>query len=792
LSAAATSSHGAAMPARTFSTIVPPAEYAGTDEEAQDLLHLCLKKIHHYPDDYFGFDTETTGKKLSRMGADGELEVVKIGKKTPLDWMSDTVTYWSLAFFDPWEERYRRWCIPGEHFRYFSPFLENPNAWLAIWNAKYDAHVSWNMGINIWNAKIIDGFPLAGLHDENKIQRNIKACAYDWCGLPMTKFKDLFPTHTEDGVKVKEYETDLRTLPLDKVSDYASYDSFCHLFVVLWLRDRLREALIDNSGWSLWDYFIEMERKVTEVLWRMERRGILVDANLLRDQLPLIDKRIRELQWDINRVAKADISVTAPKQLAALFFGPPIPDKVPITLGLNIVKMTDSGKDPSTDKEVMELLELSGIELAKTVVKCKSLKKTRSTYLTSLIDLTDCFQDGRIHPNFNQYGARTGRFSTDTPNSQNFPRPDGDEWGIRRAFVSPPGCKLIVSDYEQLEMRIMAHMSGDKAMIKAIREGKDLHSFTVSRMIPGVTYEEVVAAKKVKDHSKLTDRQKWLLRLRQDMKAVGFGIFYGAGPQTIATQITILEEEVHRRIKELAAEEAIATEEDISKGRTLSQRIERAQKYNAVLTTEKAMVKVARESIAQDKIDAYFKTFPDVKIYMNQMPKECKISKIKDFNGQSRYRPKNAPGTDKYDWDMGLWWNQKRPLTRTGHLRPFGHVKTFCGRYRRLEDIDHKNYRFNSEARRQSVNVTIQGSASDIIKAAMLRIERDRRLNELQVEMVNQIHDELVLECPDENVEEAMPIVEECMIHPFSPGREALCIPLPVDIKAVDCWANAK
>jgi len=768
------------MPARTFSTIVPVPEYAGKDEDAQDLLHLCLKKIRHYPNDYIGFDTETTGKKLP----------FKVGKREPLDWMSDTVTFWSLSFFDPWEDRYRRWCIPGEHFRYFSPVLENPEAWLAIWNAKYDAHVSWNMGINIWCARVIDGLALAGMHDENKLQRNLKACSYDWCGLPMTKFKDLFPTHTPDGKKVKEYETDLRTLPLDKVVDYASYDSFCHLFMVLWLRDRLKQAYIHRDRYSLWDYFLLMERHITEVLWRMERRGMLIDRGFLSEQIPRIDEEILDLHRDINRVAGWDVNVNAPKQLARLFFGNP--DRLhPGCMGLTKVKMTDSGQDASTDKEVMEILALGGIELARKVVRCKSLYKTRSTYLTTLIDISGYFPDGRIHPNINQFGAKTGRFSTDTPNSQNFPRADGDEWGIRMAFVAPEGCRLIVSDYEQLEMRIMAHMSGDKGMIKAIREGKDLHSFTVSRMVPGVTYEEVIQAKKTNPQDR-TDRQRWLIGLRQDMKAVGFGIIYGAGPQTIATQIDIPAEDVKKRIRELQAKEMVATEEDKKRGRLLSERMKRAIEYNPILTPKKAIEKVARESIAQDKIDAYFKTFPAVKEYMKQVPNDCRVLKKKDYWSKSRYRPKRGAEHEEYDWDLGKWWGQKRPLTRTGHSRPFGFVKTFCGRYRRLEDIDHNNYRFKSEAQRQAVNTTIQGSASDIIKGAMLRIETHPRLNQLEVEMINQVHDELVLECPEENIEEASAIIEECMIHPFKQGMEALSIPLPVDLKVVDRWAHAK
>jgi DNA polymerase I-like protein with 3'-5' exonuclease and polymerase domains len=278
------------------------------------------------------------------------------------------------------------------------------------------------------------------------------------------------------------------------------------------------------------------------------------------------------------------------------------------------------------------------------------------------------------------------------------------------------------------------------------------------------------------------------------MKAVGFGIIYGAGAQTIAQEIDIPDEDVVKRLAELQNREKFATAEDIKRGRTLSLRMEKAILRNPVLTLERAQLKVVRESIAQDKITAYFQTFPGVKQYMEDVPNDCRILKEQDFHGKPRYRPmdKAVPEDAKYDWDFGRWWGQPRELTRTGHAKPFGFVMTFLGRYRRLEDIDHKNYRFKSEANRQATNVTIQGSASDIIKGAMLRIERNRSLNMMSVEIVNQVHDELVCQCPKRYSEKAAPIIEECMIHPFGHGQEALCIPLPVDLKKVDRWSEAK
>lgn len=767
---------------------VPLPEYAETDEQAQDLLHLCLRKVREDPGDLIGWDTETTGKKMP----------FKVGNKSPLDWMSDTVTFWSLAF--RYRGEYRRFCIRGEHFQYFAPLLENPDAWFACWNAKYDAHIAWNCGINVWNSNIVDGLALAGLHDENKLQRGLKVCAHHWCGLPMTKFMALFPDKDEHGNKIKEFETSLYDLPIEPVIDYASYDAFCHLVTVEWVRDRLMETMIED-GYSLWDYFLSMEMKMTEVLWRMERRGLFLDEEFLRSKIPVIDKEIEEIEKEINRMAGEPVNLASNPQLAKFFFAP----EAEGGMGLAPVKMTKGGK-ASVDKDVMELLASSGIAVAKKIVRHRSISKTKSTYLTTLLALAEYYGDQCVHPNFNQFGAKTGRFSTDVPNSQNFPRPDTDEFGIRKAFVAPPGYKLIVADYEQLEMRIMAHMSRDRAMIKAIKDGMDLHSFTVSRMAPGVTYDEVVAAKKAKEPN---DHQKWLKGLRQDSKAIGFGIIYGAGPPRIAEAIEISDEDVQARIEKLEREEAkLMAAADAhgylwqdpkwkrERSQAIGARRSRMMERNPLLSFEEATIQVARQSIASEKIKAYFATFPGVKAYMDAIPEQCKQSLYWTPQGEPRFAPRSdkdpVSSTGEYTWDTEQWIPESRELTRTGHHKPFGYVMTLCGRYRRLEDIDHKNYRFKSEAQRQAVNTTIQGSAADITKGAMLRIEANRTLNRMGVQMLNQVHDELILMVPEENAEAALPIVEECMMHPFRKNEDPLRVPIPTDGKIVDSWAEGK
>jgi DNA polymerase-1 len=719
-------------------TIVPDPEFVDNDNDARDLLGLSLRKVYEDPDDFIGFDTETKGMKIPI-------------KKKSLDPINDTVTYWSLSF--SLDGLYRRWCISQRYFRYFTPLLENPCLNIAGWNLKYDAHIAWNCGVNIWNARWpVDGLVLAQLFDENRRSHSIKACAKDWCQLSMTPYKSLFDGVLDSqGNKAKEFVTSLIDLAScgheGLVSNYASYDAFAHLYTVEWLVRRLKEIPLGPHS-NLWEYFLNMEMPFTEVLWRMERRGLPVDLEYLTEKVPIIQGRIDGLERNINRIAGEPLNINSPKQLAKYFF-------TDEGIGLNPVKLTAT-QQPSTDEDVLKLLAAADVEVAQMVLDCRKLKKIKGTYLDALITMSEYFEDGRIHPNFNQMGARTGRLSTENPNSQNFPRPDGDEWGIRRSFIASPGYVLIVADYAQIEMRIMAHFSKDERMLAAIAEGKDLHSYTVALTTPGVTYEEVVAAKKAEDQA--DDYQKYLQRERQAKKAVGFGIIYGSGPASISERIDITEEEWHAKLDQMSERE-------------FERRVNRTMEKNPLLTFDQAVEQVGKASVAGDKISEYFEAFPGVKEFMDATPVRCRHRLKWDENNNAR------------DWSMV-----------EGYPKPFGYVQTLCGRYRRLEDIAHHNYRRRSEAERQSVNTPIQGSASDITKAAMLRIEDSRKLNMLGARLLNQVHDELIMEVPIEAAEEAAPLIQHYMENPFGddPEDAALSVPIPVDLKIVTCWADAK
>lgn len=714
-----------------FNIAVPPPSLVISDEEAWDLLHLLLKRNELYPEEPFGFDTETSGLQIP---------LKEVEKHNPLDWMNDTVILWSLSArldgetLEDWYNYTVKWhpdhfvyadgseadlnpygkfCLKIEHLHIFVGLFENPKVRLALWNAKYDAHVMWNTGFYIWLAQIWDIMNCGYLIDENlQGSMGLKDRAPEWAGINMTKFKDLFSGVTlPDGNKPVEYVTDLRVLMnlstelAYKVAVYASDDAFATLKLAEYVKEKL-EAIpmggyqIDDE-WqqgkrregvrSMWEYFLQIEVPMCEVLWRMERRGLLIDREMLTEVGPGILAEQKQVETSVNRMAGRYVNVNAAAQVSALFFGTKLEG-----FGLKPLKMTKGGRSmpkPSADVEVLEELCSSSKkevrDLAQAILRVRKLAKMHSTYILNIDKLTAHFNDHRLHPSFNQYGARTGRFSTTNPNSQNFPNPKGDEFGIRKMFIARPGWRLIVGDYEQLEMRIMAHMSRDVRMVKAILGGMDLHCYTVSVMY-NVPYEEVIAAKKSKEPN---ERQLWLVKLRGDCKAVGFGIIYGAGAPTIASQIGSSKEE------------------------------------------------------AQEKITGYFNAFPGVAQYIDETHANCKER---------------------------------------------GYVTTIAGRRRRLEaSIRSPAFLIRSHAEREAVNSTIQGSAADIVKFAMLCVEYDRDLNRMPVCMINQIHDELVFEAPAVACEEAMGKIKYYMEKPFN-GKDPLIVPTPVDLKVVDRWNEAK
>lgn len=419
---------------------VPEPLYVETEAEAYKLLHLLLQKMALYPTEPIAYDTETNGLKVPIKKCWDErgkyLEGAPFAPSDPLDWMSDTVEFWSLsaqvdrdlapfmqeyvAEYHPEQkpEKYARWCIDGSMLYIFSPLLENPDVILATWNGKYDGHVTYNSGIDIWQSQVLDLLIAGHLLDENLQGRlGLKDRAEAWCGLHGIKYTDLFDKDKE-GNKAKEFETNLHNLPLDKVVHYSSYDAYLTLKVYEYLIDELKKIPIEQ-GYTMWDHFINVEVPFTRVLWRMERRGLRLDIKNLEEVKPVVQKEIDKLAKDLCRVMGGPVNLNSPPQLVAYFFGDP--STTPNALGLKPVKMTQrGGHNPSTDEEVLEVLSENGVEAAKLILRYRKVDKIQSTYVRAMLAMSKHHKDGNIHPNFNQYGARTGRLSTNAPNSQNF------------------------------------------------------------------------------------------------------------------------------------------------------------------------------------------------------------------------------------------------------------------------------------------------------------------------------------------------------------------------------------
>lgn len=487
--------------------LIPPAEWLETEaqiiEASNYLQHegavdasTGMRKL--------GFDTETTGLHYTR---DYPLILS----------LSDGIRRFA-AEWEPW----------GRHPAIKDELLENPRILNILTNAKFDMHMIGNRGVQLLGdtrcTLIMDW-----LFDENRWNHDLKTTAREHCGIKMLDFKQVFPMHKKKkgrpddtaGAAIKRVMADPEGR--QRAIEYAGLDAFASVKVHDFLEDRLkRDFLYDD--YSYWQYFLDWEVEFTRTLFNMERRGFKLATGHLRAQIGPMEEDIEELNGQIAHLCGHPINPNSPKQLAKLFFE---------ELGRTPIKYTKGGKtgikSPSTDAEVMDRFAEDGCPYAQLIVDIRNLVKTKGTYIETPLELVD--DNLRIHTQLKQHGTVTGRLSSKEPNLQNLPRPGGDSYRIREAFVAEPGKILLVRDYEQLEMRIMAHFSQDPRMIQAIRDGLDLHCYTVSLMY-GVEYSEVAAAKK-KSKDELTERDIMLLGYRQAAKATGFGLIYGIGAKKL-------------------------------------------------------------------------------------------------------------------------------------------------------------------------------------------------------------------------------------------------------------------
>jgi DNA polymerase-1 len=496
------------------------------------------------------------------------------------------------------------------------PWLESPHHRKVAQHAKYDRHVFANHGIR-----------LAGIAHDTLLQSYV-----------------LEPHRNHDMDSLAERHLQRRTLTyvevcgkganqlcfdevaIDRATEYAAEDAEVTLALHRALAPRI------EAEPSLRYIYEQIELPTAQVLYEMERCGVLIDRDKLAAQSRELGARIAQIEIQAQALAGQPFNLGSPKQIGEILFG---------KLALPVIKKTASGS-PSTDEDVLEKLA-EDFPLPKMLLEHRALSKLKSTYCDKLPAMTDAA--GRVHTNYGQAVAVTGRLSSSDPNLQNIPIRTAEGRRIREAFIAPPGHRIVSADYSQIELRIMAHISGDAGLLDAFAKGEDIHRATASEVF-GVPLGQVSGEQ------------------RRYAKVINFGLIYGMSAFGLASNLGI------------------------------------------------------ERDAARMYMDRYFTRYPGVAKYMEAT----------------------------------------RALARRQ-----GYVETVFGRRLWLPEINSPNGPRRSGAERAAINAPMQGTAADLIKLAMISVARWIRTEQLRTRLIMQVHDELVFEVPDEEVEGVRVQVPELM-----------------------------
>lgn len=427
----------------------------------------------------------------------------------------------------------------------------------------------------------------------------------------------------------------------------------CYPALVCLRAQPLLEQKLKEQG--MWRLFADIEMPLVYTLYDMERAGIAVDAQALHEYGENLAGSISRLEEEIYREAGEEFNINSPKQLGVILFQ---------KLGMEGGKKTKTGY--STAADVLERLA-PDYPIVSKILEYRQLTKLKSTYADGLAAFIA--QDGRIHSTFQQTVTATGRLSSTDPNLQNIPIRMELGRLIRKVFLPTEGCVFVDADYSQIELRLLAHMSGDENLIEAYRQAQDIHAITASKVFH-VPVEEVTPL------------------LRRNAKAVNFGIVYGISSFGLSQDLSITRKE------------------------------------------------------AEGYIDSYFKTYPGIKSFLDGLVAQAKES---------------------------------------------GYVTTMYGRRRPVPELSSSNFMQRSFGERVAMNAPIQGSAADIIKIAMLRVNRRLKREGLRSRLLLQVHDELLVEAPREEQQEAERILSEEMQR-----AAELSVQLEIDMHSGNNWYEAK
>lgn len=504
----------------------------------------------------------------------------------------------------------------------FRPFFENEAQIKVGQNLKYDLTVLSHYGVEV-KAELFDTM-LAHYVVEPEQRHNM-----DYLAETLLHYRTI---HIEELIGTGRNKKNMRDLPPVDICYYACEDAD----VTLRLYPLLREKMAESDVTSV---FSQIEMPLLPVLARMEQNGVHLDTETLRQTGDDFRARLHALEGEVYTLAGHEFTITSPKQVGTVLFEElKISDKA---------RKTKTGQY-STSEEVLESLH-DKHPIVEKILAHRALKKLLSTYVDALPKLINA-RTGRVHTSFNQAVTATGRLSSSNPNLQNIPVRGEDGREIRKAFVPDDDCTFFSADYSQIELRIMAHLSGDEHMIADFNAGHDIHAATAARIFH----------KPIEEVSR-DERRK--------AKTANFGIIYGISAFGLSERLSIPRGE------------------------------------------------------AKELIDSYFETYPKVKEYMNA----C-IDRAKER----------------------------------------GYILTEFKRRRYLPDINSRNATVRGYAERNAVNAPIQGTAADIIKVAMIAIDRRLREEQLQTKMILQVHDELNFSVPQRELDIVRHLVVEEMERAFS------------------------
>lgn len=508
-------------------------------------------------------------------------------------------------------------------------------------NLKYDLTILETVGL-LPQCRLADTMLMSYVLDAAAGRHDMDSLAKRLLGVETTSYEDVC------GKGAKQIRFD--EVALESASHYASEDADITLRLYNQFVDRL------NQVPSLQSIYQELELPVMQILREMENHGALLDVDILNAQSVTLGVRLEQLESEAQALAGRPFNLASPKQLQEILFD---------ELQLPVLKKTPKGA-PSTNEEVLQELALD-YPLPKLLIEHRSLSKLKGTYTDRLPG--DCDPaDGRVHTSFHQAVTSTGRLSSSDPNLQNIPIRTEEGRRIRKAFIAPDGWSVMAADYSQIELRIMAHLSGDKSLVDAFARGDDIHRATAAEVFD---LEPMF----------VTDEQ------RRRAKAINFGLIYGMSAFGLARQLGI----------------------------------ERAE--------------------AAAYIDRYFERYPGVRHYMDST---------------------RAMAHEK------------------------GYVETVFGRRLTLPDIHARQVPVRQAAERAAINAPMQGTAADIIKRAMLRVHQALATSNLGCHLLLQVHDELVFEVRDRDLDPARQLIRLEM-----EAAAELSVPLVVDIGSGESWFEA-